>query len=231
MDLLFDFFTLLENEFNHDIFALKTKIINKINIIKRLHSLYIVPDFTRNDLINLVKELKRLFENIVNQSNIISLKKHYDIMNKRLGGLLHNMYIRSGYHILMRNIPHYGKPIEMIEKEIVTSHHIYETLVNIFGDGYISNVLQVDDTTYLVRVFSYDEQAKLITDKIDLKQIEDKIIHANIIEQKKYDLDDIDNDDNIQIKQDLLSDSWSQRMFKYASSFVNQIRGLSLRMY
>lgn len=231
MDLLFDFFTTLENEFNNDIFSLKTKIINKINIIKRLYSMYIVPDFTTNDMIHLVKELKRLFENSINQSNMLSIKKYYDIMNKRLGGVLHNMYSRSGYHILLRNIPKIGKPKDLDEKELITSQHIYETLVNVFGDGYISNVLQVDDTTYLVKVFTYDEQAKFITDRIDSKQIEDKIIKATIIEKKKSDLDSIDIDDNIHIKEDSLSDSWSQRMFKYACSFVNKVKGLALSIY
>jgi len=230
MDLLFDFFTTLEDEFNSDIFSLKTKILNKINIIKRLHSLYIMPDFTKNDLMELVKELKKLLMNVLNVSNMVVIKKQYDIMNKRLGGVLHNMYSRSGYHILMRNIPRFGRPKDVEEKEVITSQHIYDTLVSVFGEGYISNVLQVDDTTYLIKVFFYEEQARYIIEKIDNKQIEDKIINVDIIEQKKYDLDTIDTDDNINIK-DSLSDSWSQRMFKYACSFVNQVKGLALRIY
>lgn len=231
MDLLFDFFTILENEFNNDIFALRNKIINKINIIKKLYSLYIVPDFNRNDLIKLVNELRRVFSNIVNQQNYDYVKKHYDALNKKLGGIVHNMYTRSGYHILLRNLPKFGKPIEMNESEVITSHHIYDTLINVFGNEIISNVLQVDDTTYLVKVFKYDDQAKYITEKIDGKQIEDKIIFANIIEQKKIDMNGIDEGDDVLENNDVLSESWTLRMCKYACSIVNRVKGLGLRIY
>ena len=231
METLLDFFIILENEFNNDIFSLRNKIINKINIIKKLYSLYIVPDFSRNDLLKLVNELKHVFTNIVNQQSYDYVKKHYDALNKKLGGIVHNMYTRSGYHILLRNLPKFGKPIEINERETITSHHIYDTLINVFGNDIISNVLQVDDTTYLVKVFRYDDQAKLITGKIDGKQIEDNIILANTIEQKKIDMNDIDEGDDVVEKNDVLSDSWSLRMCKYAFSIVNKVKGLALRIY
>jgi hypothetical protein len=234
MDLLFDFFTTLEKELQSDLIALRIKILDKINIIKRLYSLNIIPDFNRYELYTIVNEMKKLFTYIITQGNYSYLKKNYDILNKKLGGILHSMYTRSGYHILLRNIPMYGVPKEMKEREMVTSHHIYDTLVNVFGIDMISNVLQVNDTTYLVKVFKYDEQSKLITDSIHGKQIEDKIIQADVIEIKPLIIDDIDHDSSIDFLEkpkDELSDSWTLRMFKYACSVVNRVKGLALHIH
>ncbi len=234
MDLLLDFFTTLEQELQSDLIALRIKILDKINIIKRLYSLNIIPDFNRYELYTIVNEMRKLFTQIINQGNYSYLKKHYDVLNKKLGGILHSMYKRSGYHILLRNIPIYGVPKEMNEREMITSHHIYDTLVSVFGIDMISNVLQVNDTTYLVKVFKYDEQSKLIKDSIHGKQIEDKIIKADVIEIKPLIIDDIDHDSSIdclETPKDELSDSWTLRMFKYACSFVNRVKGLALNIH
>ena len=166
---------LLEKFSNHidlNIFLIKEKIKNKLEIIKHLRTFgFSILNYDKDTGKGIIDKLNK-----INENDNIAI--YNDNLNKILGGIIHNIYEHSEYQILMSNVPEYGvvKTTNIYDK--ITCNIIYDTIIHYGGNCNVLDIFQTSRSSYLIK-FEDNNDAKYISNLLDKTLIDKNVIKVD----------------------------------------------------
>jgi len=195
---LLDFFNDINNNFinnndNNNI-CIKKKICKKIDVIKSLEQSNIdVLNYDADKKSNLFNYLHS-----INQKMMMINNKHNKLnnnINNILGKIIHNAYLKSGFHVLISNMPEIATQIANNKINIVDEETIYDTIEYYSGENSVLEVIKIDSNKYLAK-FKYMNDARLFSSLIHKMQVETNIIKVEMLEYIETIFNTEDEDEN-----------------------------------
>jgi hypothetical protein len=105
-------------------------------------------------------------------SNGVQTRRGYVRFEKTLRDIIHDCVQSADFNLVMGNVP------EIVEDEVVTTEHIYDTLSQF---GTITNVHKISKSTYIVCVKTYEEAVEIVS-KIDKMLIGKNVLEVYAVE-------------------------------------------------